>query len=539
MTPMIPRPASPLHPGDRVAGYEVLARIGGGGYGTAYRVLNTNLRREECLKITHRHTGVDLDEARMIAGLGLDGVAAVHASGIHDGRAWYTMILADHGDLHHYLRRLPGSPSDDARLRLVIDLIGQVAGTLDRLAGLPSPVTHGDIKPRNILVHAGTGSPRALLADFGLARATAAEPGGSDARWTRAGTPEYIAPEMWMGTTPATPATDRYALACTAFAAITGRTAFDVGDSGDRADRLNRARLAQLNPDRPVPGRIDPALSRFDPVFRRALALDPTNRYPTAAAFHAALVAALEKPARRRRRILTGAIAGTGVAILAAAAVLVVPTLTANRPTPGSGGTAVNAAIPEGICPPMAVTSNLRAASGDGTFFAGPMASEYSAISATPDVEALFRAIEPACLLRGPEAGLLDSGPRAADPDDRATFIAVFDSDDPSVLDTRDRLLALVAADGRQGDPSTWRGLDVRLTESNTRITEDGPTGVCVLDDPDRPFTVVELHVGSEGRVSSRGDGKPASAEMCDPATRLIEDWNRYYDTGSGAAPTT
>lgn len=533
---MIPRPASPLRPGDRVAGYEVLARIGGGGYGTAYRVLNTNLRREECLKITHRDTGVDLDEARMIAGLGLDGVAAVHASGIHDGRAWYTMILADHGDLHHYLRRLPGPPADDARLRLVIDLIGQVADTLDRLAGLASPVTHGDIKPRNILVHAGTGSPRALLADFGLARATDAGPGGSDARWTRAGTPEYIAPEMWMGTSPATPATDRYALACTAFAAITGRTAFDVGDSGDRADRLNRARFAQLNPDRPVPGRIDPALSRFDPVFRRALALDPADRYPTAAAFHAALVAALERPARRRRRILAGAIAGTGVAILAAAAVLVVPALTANRATPGSGGTAVNAAIPEGTCPPMAVATNLRATSGTG-FNPDPFRPGYTVDSVAPDVEALFRDIEPACLLQGPDTGMNGNRPRD-NRDDRETFIAVFDSDDPAVRGTRDRLLTLAAANGTQGDPSTWRGLDVRLTAFNTRIAASGPTGVCVLDDPHRPFTVVELHVGSAGRVTPIGDGKPASAEMCDPATRLIEDWNRYYDTGAGTAPT-
>ena len=93
------------------------------------------------------------------------------------------------------------------------------------------------------------------------------------------GTAGYLSPEQARGE-KATPASDRYALAVVAFELLTGARPFESESPTAEATAHVQAEVPAVSP-------------QLDPVLQRALAKDPEHRFPTAAAFVAALRSAL------------------------------------------------------------------------------------------------------------------------------------------------------------------------------------------------------------------------------------------------------
>jgi serine/threonine-protein kinase len=91
----------------------------------------------------------------------------------------------------------------------------QVAEGLKEVDG----IVHRDLKPENILLHEGQWK----IADFGIATFVAEST--SLNTWKDFLSPPYAAPEEWRGE-PVSPATDLYALGCTAYELLQGRTPF-------------------------------------------------------------------------------------------------------------------------------------------------------------------------------------------------------------------------------------------------------------------------------------------------------------------------
>jgi serine/threonine-protein kinase len=129
-------------------------------------------------------------------------------------------------------------------------------------------VLHRDLKPANIMID---GRGRVRIADFGLASFQQELPDG-----TVAGTPTYMAPELFAGAPPST-RTDIYALGVVLFELAAGRSPF----SGASVSELRRVKLASLppSPRQHVPD-VDPLLERLvlgclevDPSLRPASAL--------------------------------------------------------------------------------------------------------------------------------------------------------------------------------------------------------------------------------------------------------------------------
>lgn len=148
--------------------------------------------------------------------------------------------------------------------------LGIVAQIVDALTYLHQRgVVHCDIKPGNILLEHG--APRAVLIDFGIARAP-----GFVGQPVAVGTTQYMAPEQADPRAACDGRADLYALGVVIFELLTRQRLFPRRTTTD----LRHERLVTLDVDE-LASVLDPAIAR---VLARCLRLSPEERYPTAGA---------------------------------------------------------------------------------------------------------------------------------------------------------------------------------------------------------------------------------------------------------------
>lgn len=217
------------------------------------------------------------------------------------GRAvtFVTMEYLDGETLAARLRR-EGRMSTEAALPLVEQMAAGLA------AAHEAGIVHRDFKSPNVVLVPGARGPRAVITDFGLARAAS---GGDplSATGTVMGTPDYMAPEQVRGQ-PVGPATDLYALGVVMYEMVTGRRPFE-GDN-PMAVAVQRLATRPTPPRDHVPG-LDP---RWDAAILRCLALEPVDRFASASD----LVRALSDGPVSRAAARRLPIALTAVALVAA-----------------------------------------------------------------------------------------------------------------------------------------------------------------------------------------------------------------------------
>jgi serine/threonine protein kinase, bacterial len=161
---------------------------------------------------------------------------------------------------------------------------------------------HRDVKPSNILLsHPEEPSERIFLADFGIAK-FADDRRRLTATDMAVGTVAYAAPEQLLGEHMDGRA-DQYALAATAFHLLTGAPVFQ---------HTNPAVVISQHLSTPPPaiGTRRPDLRDLGPVFSKALAKSPGDRYRTCVEFADALATQLGVVADK-----TGALDDTAAAI--------------------------------------------------------------------------------------------------------------------------------------------------------------------------------------------------------------------------------
>ena len=162
----------------------------------------------------------------------------------------------------------------------VVEIVDQVAQGLTHAHALG--VVHRDIKPPNLfLCKPRAGREVVKIVDFGIAKTS--EPSESDSLATSSGvligTPQYMSPEQLMRAGPADASADLWALAVVAYEMVTGRLPFTGETLAATLVAITRADV--LPPTKSVPG----LAGALDVFFRRALAVEPTRRYPDAASF--------------------------------------------------------------------------------------------------------------------------------------------------------------------------------------------------------------------------------------------------------------
>ena len=284
--------------------YRLVELLGQGGMATIYRARDAQLERDVAVKLLRPEFGRDpdflsrfRDEARAAASLSHPNIVAVHDFGQDDSGPYIVMELVEGQDLASIIRdNGPLAPRQAARV------CADVAKALH--AAHVRGIVHRDVKPSNVLVGR---DGRVKVADFGIARALTESqltlPG------TTMGSVHYFSPEQARGEV-ATVASDVYSLGIVLFESLTGQRPF----SGDGAAAVALARLT-TTPPRPSALRSN-VPSHLDAIVLRAMALDPVQRFATAAAMASALEGFLAEPGDRPAAgaAAVGAAAGTTVA---------------------------------------------------------------------------------------------------------------------------------------------------------------------------------------------------------------------------------
>jgi hypothetical protein len=294
-----------LAPGDNWGSLEVRAHIGRGRFGDVYLAWDPALERNVALKIIRHGDSPDgaetrvVEEGRLMARVRHPNVVTIYGAQRTEGVSGLWMEFVEGRTLAAELAER--GPFESAELiRLGADL-ARALGAVHR-AGL----VHRDVKAQNVLREA---SGRVVLGDFGTGL-DLEEP--DEARGGLAGTPAYLAPEIFEGKA-ATPRSDQYSLGALLFHLATGRHAVpgrSVRELRDAHVRGVRHSIHALRPDLPE-------LLRH--IIERALDPDSAARFESGMA----MAAALEKvPAPRhsktRRAQLVVLAAGLAAAVGAA-----------------------------------------------------------------------------------------------------------------------------------------------------------------------------------------------------------------------------
>lgn len=263
--------------------YELGGLLGRGGFGSVYAARDLKLERKVAVKAL-RHdvfpTPALLErfrrEARAVAGLRHPNILPVHTVGEGEGIAYMVMPLVEGESLRERMKRDGTVPPDET-----VRIVGEVAAALE--AAHKRGFVHRDVKPGNILLEGE--EPRALLMDFGVAKAVTDEETGMTGTGMIVGSPGYMSPEQAAGEEELDGRSDIYSLGSVAYEMLTGRLPLP-------ADSLQELVYKQVTQEVPELAETAPAVpDRVGRAVMRSLAPDPEDRWQTAADFRRAVAA--------------------------------------------------------------------------------------------------------------------------------------------------------------------------------------------------------------------------------------------------------
>ena len=289
-------PEQPFEPGDLLdERFRIVREVARGGMGIVYEAMDEKLERRIALKCGkagfRKHLPPEVRHATEISHPNVCKIFEIHTTASSQGKIdFLTMEFLEGESLTERLRR--GLLSERQARNIAQQLCAGLA------EAHRNGVIHGDLKSNNvILTTAADGTVRAVITDFGLAsRPQATEPAPGSAE--RAGTPDYMAPELWKGQEPSV-ASDIYALGIILYELAAGRLPKRPGGSSPGASLEER-----------LTWKPSPVNPKWDHVLARCLDPDPARRFPSAGAVSQALA-----PSRSRKWFLAAA-AGVVLAVV-------------------------------------------------------------------------------------------------------------------------------------------------------------------------------------------------------------------------------
>lgn len=285
-----------------LARMSISEHVAAGGMGTIDVATDRALERRIAVKTLHPHLRSNdmavrmfLREARLTSLLDHPHIVPIYDIGEREGgELFFTMKLVEGRTLADVIRALPQGPLDTSALYGVLEIVTKVC---DALAFAHSRgVLHCDVKPSNVMVGE---FGQVYLMDWGIARRIGPVDAGSSPRSKReiggtdtsmsaiVGTPGYMSPEQARGDQAALDErTDVFLIGALVYEALTRKAPYA---NADRSSTLRLAARGEFPPPRAIAGEGSVA-SELERIVLRAMAFEPTDRYPSVAAFRDDLV---------------------------------------------------------------------------------------------------------------------------------------------------------------------------------------------------------------------------------------------------------
>ncbi len=255
--------------------YRIDAVVGRGGTGVVYKGTDLTLSREIAVKALLEQSADPitlarfLHEARNLASVEHRGLVPVYAVGQEGGAHYMVMKYIDGSTLADLIKQQGALPEPTVRQILI-----ETCDALNTLhtAGL----IHRDLKPANLMIGK---DGRVSVVDLGIVQRVTEK---HETSGQGAGTPKYMAPEMFSAT-DVTLRADIYSLGVVGFHSLTGFPPFD----GPTPMAILYKQAHEEPPQLSKQGlKLSPGICN---VIHKAMAKQPQDRYATAGDFADAL----------------------------------------------------------------------------------------------------------------------------------------------------------------------------------------------------------------------------------------------------------
>ena len=319
----------------RVDRYQLIEKLGSGGYGAVYRARDTIANIDIALKVLPHLLTNNKDELEdirrnfsLVSRLRHQNIVTLlhlHEVQATDEKADKELGLVP----GHYLTVMEYIPGVTIKaylkqhdrqkvpLKEALDICLDIAEVLDYAHS--KKIVHRDIKPSNIML---TPDREVKVLDFGLA----AEIRSSMSRVSRnstavTGTFPYMSPEQWQGKR-LTGRSDQYALAVVFHELVSGEIPFASIFTTTNDSRLMRETVLKQTPDR-----LTELSRKQNKILHRALAKNPHERYNSCQEFISGLAKSMpNKKALMFRQLLFGVLLIVSIVFLLAAGILKIST---------------------------------------------------------------------------------------------------------------------------------------------------------------------------------------------------------------------
>jgi serine/threonine protein kinase len=309
--------------GQKLAHYQILEKLGGGGMGVVYKARDTHLDRFVAIKVLPPARVADLNrklrfiqEAKAASALNHPNIIVVHDIASADSVDFMVMEYVAGDTLDHAIQRR------GMRLAETLKYAIQIADAI--AAAHEAGIIHRDLKPGNVMI---TEKGAAKVLDFGLAKLTEAvesadaatrtirpEPQPETEEGTVLGTIAYMSPEQAEGK-KVDARSDIFSFGSLLYEMVTGRRAFS-GDS-----RMSTITAILRDEPKPLTHAGD-APRDLEKILRRCLRKDAARRFQhmddvrvaleelKEESDSGALAGSASAPTRNRRRALSLAVGG-------------------------------------------------------------------------------------------------------------------------------------------------------------------------------------------------------------------------------------
>ena len=265
----------------KVGKYEIIEKIGVGGFGTVYRGRDPYIKRTVAIKTCQS----DEDELRkrffreaeFAGNLHHRNITTIYDFGLtDDGLPYIVQEFLTGEDLDRKIKR-----KDDLSLAWRVRVLADICDGLHYAH--TSGIVHRDVKPSNIrILEDGT----VKIMDFGIAKSMVTESTLTQTGITL-GTASYLAPEQIRGE-PVDARTDIFSLGVLAYELFTYTRPFT-------GDHISTVLYKIMNENPPSPAEVVPGLPpELVAVIEKTLEKDRSNRFSSCAELKASLMAVLE-----------------------------------------------------------------------------------------------------------------------------------------------------------------------------------------------------------------------------------------------------